>query len=234
MGKAGVIVGMASEAACLAPLGPSLLIACSGARPALARIRAEALLDAGATGLLSFGIAGALSPDFTPGTLLLPKAVVMPGMGPGMKWMVDAVWHDRVLQLAVMSGLKLMPDLTIAGSDAAITCVKDKNALAQTTGADAVDMESHIVAAVASERGVPFLVLRAIADPAKRAIPAPALVGLGPDGETTAGAVALRLLTAPWTLPALLRLAIDSRAGLKSLTEAVRLLGPAAFLSGRF
>jgi hypothetical protein len=93
-------------------------------------------------------------------------------------------------------------------------------------------MESHVVAAVAREHGLPLLVLRAIADPADRAIPGPALAGLGPDGDARPLAVALRLLAAPWTLPALLRLAADSQAGLSALSRAVQCLGPAAFLLG--
>ncbi|MEI7607851.1 MAG: nucleoside phosphorylase, partial [Rhodospirillaceae bacterium] len=76
---------------------------------------------------------------------------------------------------------------------------------------------------------LPFLMLRAVADPAERGIPAPALAGLGPDGEPRPGAVALRLLAAPWTLPALLRLARDSEAGLAALRAAVSALGPAGF-----
>ena len=224
MAATGVLVGMKSEAECLEPLGAAVTVACSGARADLARQRAEALAAGGVSALLSFGIAGALAPGLAPGTLLLPRAVVVPGRG---EWAATPDWHRRVRDAA--PGLPLLSDVTLAGSDEAVTGAAGKAALARASGAVAVDMESHILAAVAARHGLPFLMLRAVADPAERGIPAPALAGLGPDGETRPAAVALRLLAAPWTLPALLRLARDSEAGLAALRAAVSALGPAGF-----
>ena len=226
MAATGVLVGMKTEAECLKPLGDAVIVACSGARPELARARAEALVAAGASALLSFGIAGALRPGLAPGALLLPRAVVMAGQG---EWAVTIGWHRRLVESAEAAGLTLLSDVTLAGSDGAVTGAGAKADLARSSGAVAVDMESHILAGVAARHGLPFLVLRAVADPAERGIPAPALAGLGPDGETRAGAVALRLLAAPWMLPALLRLARDSEAGLAALRAAVSALGAAAF-----
>ncbi len=47
----------------------------------------------------------------------------------------------------------------------------DKRALHRSTGALAVDMESHLAGAVAAARGLPFAVCRAIVDPAWRTLP---------------------------------------------------------------
>ena len=221
-----VLVGMKTEAGCLQPLGGLVTVACSGARPDLARARTEAMVAGGARALVSFGIAGALVPGLEPGALLLPRAVVLAGRGEAA---VTLDWHRRVCDLAAVAGLALLSDVTIAGSDDPVTGASGKAELARISGAAAVDMESHIVAEIAARHGLPFLVLRAIADPAERGIPAPALAGLGPEGETRPGAVALRLMAAPWTLPALLRLAKDSEAGLAALRAAVSALGAAAF-----
>ena len=226
----GVLVGMTAEAACLAPLGAAARIAFSGAQAALARRRTEALVAEGAAGLVSFGIAGALVPDRRPGRLLLPPTVV--GLDRHDAWPVDRRWHRLLAERAMAAGLVLDAGVSLCGSDRPVTTAADKAALAAVTGAAAVDMESHIVAAVARAHGLPFLVLRAIADPAERAIPAPALAGLGADGQTRPWAVAARLLAAPWTLPALIRLAADSAAALAALAEAIRRLGPQAFLDG--
>ena len=52
----------------------------------------------------------------------------------------------------------------------------------QATGAAAADMESHVVARLAAELGLPFAVLRVIADPAEREVPPAALAGMRADG----------------------------------------------------
>lgn len=227
MAATGVLVGLAAEAACLAGLGDGIVIARSGARPERALCQCESLIAGGAAALVSFGIAGALVPGLEPGALLLPERVVTPaGAGAGT---ADRGWHQRVAGLAGAAGLAMVTGVALAGSDHAVTGVAAKAALARTSGAAAVDMESHIVAAVARRHGLPFLVVRAIADPADRAIPGAALAGLGPDGETRPWAVVVRLLASPWSLPALLRLAADSKAGLTALAELAGRLGPAAF-----
>ena len=87
-------------------------------------------------------------------------------------------------------------------------------------GALAVDMESGAVAEACVRAGKPFAVLRAIADPAGRGIPALAMRGLGPEGETRPLAVAAGLLRRPGDLPALIRLGRDSQAALAALGVA--------------
>ncbi len=67
--------------------------------------------------------------------------------------------------------------------------VAAKATLRAASGALAIDMESAAVAEAAAEAGVPFLVLRVIADPADRAIPPVALHGVAPDGSRRPWAV---------------------------------------------
>ncbi len=224
----GVLVGMKTEAACLAPLGPAVRIACSGARVDLARARTLALVAGGAQALISFGIAGALQPGLLPGAVVLPRAVIVPGVG---EVAVSALWHRRLAGRAEAGGLSVLSTVTVAGSDHAVDGASGKAELARVSGAVAVDMESHVVAEVAARHGLPFIVLRAIADPAERGIPGPALAGLGPDGETRPGAVMMRLLAEPSALPALLRLAQDSKAGLAALRRAVSVIGREGLLA---
>ena len=78
-------------------------------------------------------------------------------------------------------------------------------------------MESHAVAAAAARAGVPFIAVRAIADPAERAIPTSALAGLAPDGSTRPIAVVARLALRPWQIAGVIRLAADSAAALAAL-----------------
>ena len=111
-------------------------------------------------------------------------------------------------------------DGDLLGLTGAAASVAEKAALRARTGAVAIDLESHIVAAAAARAKKPFMVLRAVADPAGFALPPAALVGHDAAGRAALGAVMLSLLRHPRQLPALLRLARDYRAALKSLARA--------------
>ncbi|HLJ64524.1 MAG TPA: hypothetical protein VKT70_10485, partial [Stellaceae bacterium] len=96
-----------------------------------------------------------------------------------------------------------------------------KETLHRTFGAAAIDMESHLVAAASARAGIPFLVLRAVADPATKGLPPAALVGLRPDGTMALGPVLRSLAVHPAQLPALLRLYRETRLALRALRRGV-------------
>ena len=217
MSGIGIVTGLNAEARILRRI-PNLAperLACAGASTARARAAAERLAAAGATGLLSFGVAGGLTPELPPGSLVLAEAVVEDGEPRA----ASAGWHAAVLAVAG-PGLALRAG-TLAGSDRPLTSAADKARLHRTSGALAVDMESHAVAAVAAARGLPFLALRAVADPADRSIPAAALGAIGPDGRSRLGPVLAGLARRPWELPALLALNDAFRQALGALERAV-------------
>ena len=103
------------------------------------------------------------------------------------------------------------------GSSGAATTALAKAALYSATGALIVDMESHHVADLARAHNLPFIVIRAVADTALDDLPEAALVGLNEEGRPAIGAVLLSLLKKPWQLPALIRVALRSRAALAAL-----------------
>jgi adenosylhomocysteine nucleosidase len=220
----GVVTGLRAEARCLG--GLDVAVACSGARPARTRAEAAGLLAEGAAGLVSFGLAGGLSPAVAPGDLILADAVVLPH---GERIATDLAWRSRLSALIEVAG-RAPHQAAVAGSDCLLATVAAKRALFAATGALAVDMESHAVAEAAHAAGRPFLVLRAIADPADQALPRAATVALGLDGEVRALAVARALLERPAELPALLRLGRQSRRALAALRRVVLLAGPALVL----
>ena len=94
------------------------------------------------------------------------------------------------------------------------------------TGAATVDMESHLVARLASAHGLSFAAVRVVIDPAHRAVPVAALAGMRPDGGTSITAVMRELIAGPSQLSGLLRLAYDGYAARRALLRARRLLGP--------
>ena len=100
----------------------------------------------------------------------------------------------------------------------------DKQALRVATGAAGVDMESAAAGAFAAQRGVPFVILRAVSDTIDRDLPALVMQATAPSGAIRYGAVAHGLLRAPGDLPALIAAARDSAAAFAALGRCRRLL----------
>lgn len=221
----GVLTGSRLEARCLGRRA-GLLIACSGADPGRARDRAGRLVEQGALVLVSFGLAGALDPALRPGDLLLPEAVIRPPSGEpprppvvnvALAW--QAVLHARLTRAGLPPIVR-----PVAGSDRLIGSPADKARLFRTTGAVAVDMESHIVARAASAAGLPWLVLRAVADPADLEVPGFLARSLRADGKVRFTAILTGLVRQPGALPSLLRLHRHSRPALQVLARSAALL----------
>jgi adenosylhomocysteine nucleosidase len=215
----GVVTGLRAEARCLE--GLDLAVACSGGRPAQARAEAARLIAEGAAGLVSFGLAGGLAPAAATGDLILADAVALPGGG---RVAADVAWRRRLMEAMATAGSR-PHEAAVAGSDRLLATPAAKQALFEASGALAVDMESHAVAAAAQGAGRRFVVVRAIADPHDQALPRAARVALGPGGEIRLLMVARALAQRPGDLPTLLRLGGQSRRALAALRRVVLLAG---------
>jgi hopanoid-associated phosphorylase len=215
----GVITGLRAEARCLR--GLDVRVACSGGSAERAQGEAARLIAEGAVGLVSFGLAGGLAPQLRPGDLLLPETVRSTGRA---AWSVDAIWRERLHARLAAGGLEPIAG-ALVGSERIVATASDKGALFEATGALAVDMESHEVAAVATAAGLPFLVIRALADPHDQIVPQVAWEALRPDGRVRLRATLGGLIRQPDQLMALLRLGRHSARGLASLRRAAALSG---------
>ena len=214
MNEVVAVVGMTREAKIL--VGSQVLIG-GGCADTLASAL-EQQLRGGVTGVISFGLCGALDPALKVGDVVVGDAVAdAEGSHP-----TDAAWAERLV--AGVPGAHLG---TFARADQIIGSGEEKAALRASTGAIAVDLESYIVARLARWFGVPFAVLRAVSDAADRALPHAARVGLGPDGRPAIGAVFASLRAHPWQIPALIRTALEAEDGFHALERAQRALGPA-------
>jgi hypothetical protein len=85
---------------------------------------------------------------------------------------------------------------------------------------------SHIAASVAVEHGLPFAVLRVVADPVDQRIPQSALAAMREDGTTDAGGVLRALKQTPGDLFDLPGVALNAYLAKAALTRACRDLGP--------
>jgi adenosylhomocysteine nucleosidase len=207
-----VVTGLSAEASIARALG--VAVGVGGGTPWGAEQAAERLVAEGATALISFGLAGGLDPEFRPGALIVPIAVVEAGrIRPTNAALAERLggWFGGMLY---------------AGSDIAATA-QDKARLAKSTLCGAIDLESGAVARVAERHGIPFAVLRAICDPAERDLPPAALSALDAKGAIAAVRVAGSILGRPWQLPALIALGRDAARARQALVGRVDQIGVA-------
>jgi adenosylhomocysteine nucleosidase len=208
----GVVVGLAAEARIARHLGWPVAI--GGGTAAGAEAAANALVGHGCAGLISFGLAGGLDPTLRPGALIVPSAVT----AGGKRYTADP-------SLSRMLG-GATPHLVL-GADAIVESVEEKRRQRGQTEAAAVDLESGAVARVASTHSIPFAVLRAICDPADRALPHAAQVALDAHGGIRAWRVLASIAARPTQLPGLLALAGDAAAARRSLIVRVKRIAQA-------
>jgi adenosylhomocysteine nucleosidase len=197
-----LLVGFAAEARVARLSG--WRVAVGGGTALGATLAARQLIASGATGIVSFGFAGGLDPALPSGILIIAEAVA----AYGRVWPTDSALSAR---LGGTTGHLCL------GSDRAVASTDEKRRLNRETGAATVDMESGAIAKVATEARVPFAVLRAICDPADRALPPAALVALDAMGRLTVQRMAMSILTSPRQVVSLLDLARDAAAARRAL-----------------
>ncbi len=206
----GIVTGLTAEARIAARLGWP--VEAGGGTPWGAELAAEKLVAAGATSLISFGLAGGLDADFRPGDVIVPMAVVEAG-------------RIRPTNAALSEKLGgWFGGMLCAGTEIAASA-EEKSALAKTTLCGAIDLESGAVARVAERHSLPFAVLRAICDPAERDLPPAAGLALDSKGAITIARVAQSVLGRPGQIPGLIALARDAARARQALIRRVDQIG---------
>ena len=207
-------VGMAFEAKIAA--GPGVLVFSRESRRELATA-VESAARHGYRGIISFGVAGGLASGLGPGDWVVGSAIVETQATRA----TDAAWSRRLCD--AIEGARYAP---IIGVDAPIAEPATKRELHRTTGAAAVDMESHVVARLAAAHGLAFAALRVIVDPVDRAIPPAALMGMGAGARADGAAVLRDLIGRPSQLSRLVRISLDAFIARSEMLRVRRLLGP--------
>jgi adenosylhomocysteine nucleosidase len=196
--------------------GPDIEAIASGGDP----VRLEAVLDrlvGSASGIISIGIAGGLAPGLPVGQWVVADAVLVDGESLS----TDPAWTSRLA-----ARLPEAARGVLLGVNAMVAEAMQKASLHSTTGAVAVDMESHIVARVARRHRLPFAAARVISDAAHHDLPPAVLVGMKSDGGMDLPAVLRSLLANPGQLPALIRTGLEAERGFRALLRGHRRLGP--------
>jgi adenosylhomocysteine nucleosidase len=222
----GVVAALASEARALGPsmprggnpplselalLGEGSLLALSGIGGIAAAAAAQALIDAGASALMTFGMAGGLDPALKPGSVVIPCELLS---SDGARYAACRTWREQVA--AAVSPLRAVTEGNLLTSTHAIDTPADKAAAFRTTGAAAVDMESAAVAKIAAQHNLPFIAVRVIVDTAADMLPR-AVVAASRAGRVRFARLIGGLILAPREIASLVRLAQRYRIAMRSL-----------------
>ncbi len=162
----------------LVQLSPSTLLYIAGMGAKQAQVAAEVLIGENASALLSWGSAGALHSKLSPGNLILPKIVIHPQKG---IFSTDDGWHNRLLS-RLANQLEVFTE-PLAQSPTALKSRAEKLDFVKQNQALAVDMESGSVAKAAVKACLPFMAIRAIADPLEQNIPGSVLRAINESGR---------------------------------------------------
>lgn len=194
--------------------GLTPVIGAGNSKLLLRRLRA---LEPDVRGIISMGLAGGLAPIPEVGDALIASHVVTERE----HYACDPQW-SRVLR----TKLPEAHSVVIAGVEEPAQHMGAKKDLFRQTGAHAVDMESHVAARFASERGIPFVVLRVISDDCKRTLPPAALEHLSINGRPRYFAIIRSLARERGQFGELLRTAREAGSAFRTLLRCLRALGP--------
>jgi adenosylhomocysteine nucleosidase len=219
LGPVLVVTGMKREAACVS--GDGVVAICSGASAIRLRAELERLQETRFSAIVSFGLAGGLDYALRSGDIVVADTVV----SGAARHETHRGLSEALAEAVGAKGCKAVSG-AIVGVDAPAMDTKAKSFLRESAGARAVDMESHLAAEFARARDLPFAVLRAISDPAARALPPLAAKALTPEGDVDGKIVARELFRAPAQIGGLILAGLDSRAAFGSLSRCGPLLGP--------
>ena len=155
--------------------------------------------------LISAGFAGALNDQLHPGDLLLARNFST----------VDLTERQSFSSLPIhQADLLTLPAL--------IDSSKERNEIARSTGAAAVDMETEFIARACAERGIPLLSLRVITDTPHEPFPAPPKVLFDIERQRThLPKLARFLLAHPNKIPRLIEFARRIARARKILANAL-------------
>lgn len=209
-GPIGIVTGLAAEAALarreLARCPDLAVIACAGPGPGAAARAAGALPPVSC--LVSLGYAGGLDAALAPGALVLPERIVD---GEGRSWAAAD------LGLPGRGG-------TLIGVDRPVATAAEKGRIHARTGSLAVDTESHAIAAVAAERGIPVAAIRAVLDGAGVDLPAAALLAVDEAGAVRVAALLRALPARRGGIASLIGLAVAAARARATLRRALAAL----------
>jgi len=202
-----------------AQISDTVLVIYSGAGSKNAQAAAERLIAQGVTGLISWGCAAGLAPTLKPGDLLLADSLLDHAQKP-VHFNLDWQQQSKVIlsaTLPVQTGCLLESQQLVSSPDA-------KKQLHIDTHAAALDMESVAIANLAWQHQLPFLVIRAVADPVTMRLPNAVQHALNEQGDVVLSKLGWFLIAHPSELWGLIKLGLNFNAAKKTLSQVSKQL----------
>jgi adenosylhomocysteine nucleosidase len=156
--------------------------------------------------VLSCGFAGGLNPFLTAGTV------------------VFSTDEDAGLTPALLAAGACPVRFHCA--DRVATTVEEKSHLWETTGADAVEMESQIIRAICRAHEIPSATIRVISDAATENLPLDFNFLMTAEQTLNYTRLVMALFGAPWKVPAILRLQRQTQVAARNLAEVLAKIIP--------
>jgi len=194
---------------------PGVVVVAGGGDPVGLRAKLEQAA-AGAAGIVSYGMTGALADG-----LAIGDWVVGDHLSGAIELDCDPAWREALLAR--------LPGARLGGFFAdgrLIDTVAEKLALGERHNALAVDMESHVAGAVAAERGLPFAIVRCVSDGARHLLPHAITVSMRPDGGVNTRAMFASLAARPAQIADIARTTAGFARAIRELKKGAALIGP--------
>ncbi|WP_340123319.1 phosphorylase [Methylobacter svalbardensis] len=188
-------------------ISDAIVLAYSGAGAGNAQTASELLIAQGATRLISWGCAAALSETLKPGDLVLADNLID---ADNTQLAIHSDWHSYTKNL--LSNTLKVHTGSLAESNSIVAAAQDKKHLYTQTGAIALDMESIAIAKVARQNNLPFLAIRAIADPVSMDLPKAINHSVNNEGDIVLSKLLLYVALHPTELPGLIKLGLHFNA----------------------
>jgi adenosylhomocysteine nucleosidase len=199
----------------LTALDSQTLLALSGMGAARASDATQRLIDAGASAVVSWGVAAALDSTLRAGDLILPQLVLSAA---GKRFTVHRGWHAALCH--ALSPTLAFHTGTLVETQKILPDERRKLELSRAHNARAADMETASIALTARRAGIAFSVIRAISDTVSMTVPQSLVNAVDPVGQIGLRTVLTHIAPRPENWYRIARLGLGMRAACTTLKKA--------------
>ena len=196
------------------------IISGMGASNAAQAVKRLCSYDPGIQGVISWGVAAALSHRLMLGQATMPHSIITTG-GKTHKLAGDL---NSYLHHKISRKLTVETDLLHAVTSDVLASVKDKVALHSRTKAHSADMESGALLRYCNQQQMDFAVIRVISDDAETSIPEIISKSSTTDGRVNMVKLLGLLLRHPTQLPQMIQVARDFGKAKQELSKISKLI----------